>query len=132
MGDSVGTSHGRIWRKASLKVVMFEMRSEGRGRPAERRKGFQRGKSMSKGLGVGGRSLRTTESGRGSMSPKQSDRESGGKRQRDAREVRSWQIEEECVGPAALLPTLGCGGPGKMATRPSPSLNLSQQQGIFQ
>lgn len=40
MGDSAGTSHGGIWRKASLKVVMFEMRSEGRGRPAERREGF--------------------------------------------------------------------------------------------
>lgn len=64
---------------------------------------------MSKGLGVGGRSLRIPGSGRGSMSPKQSDRESGGKRQRDAREVRSWQTEEECVGPAALLPTLGVG-----------------------
>lgn len=41
MGDSGGTSHGSIWRKASLKVMTFEMRSEGRVRPAERREGFQ-------------------------------------------------------------------------------------------
>ena len=72
---------------------------------------------MSKGLGAGGRSLRIPESGRGSVSPKQSDGGSGGKTQRDAGRLRSWQTEEECVGPAALLPTLGCGDPGKMATR---------------
>ena len=88
---------------------MFEMRSEGRGRPAERRAGFsteERDEPRPRG---------------GREEPEdtrkwQSDRESEAKRQRHTK-VRSWQMEEECVGPAALLPTLGCGDNGKMATR---------------
>lgn len=55
MGGSAGTSHGRIWRKASPKVVMFAMRSEGRGRPAERREGFQtEGRARAKAWGQEG------------------------------------------------------------------------------
>lgn len=78
MGDSTGTSHGGIWRKASLKVVMFEMRSEGRGRPAERREGFQTEE----------RDERRPRGGREEPEDTrkwQSDRESEAKRQRDAR-----------------------------------------------
>lgn len=107
MGGSAGTSQGRIWRKASPKVVMFAMRSEGRGRPAGRLP--DREEEQSKEPGGGRESLGIPECGRGSHVTKAGDRGSGGKRQRDARRVRSWQTEEECVGRLHCCPLWGAG-----------------------